>query len=91
MIRGFGSRCVYAFGCCFIRNHTTFKPSVHSELILAVLSNTLSGNPTCEANRLEALKRNRKGQHSIRINDQWRVCFVWRNGDAYEVEITDYH
>lgn len=43
------------------------------------------------ANRLEALKRGRKGQHSIRINDQWRVCFVWENGDAYDVEIVDYH
>jgi proteic killer suppression protein len=42
-------------------------------------------------NRLEALKRDRKGQHSIRINDQWRVCFVWSDGDAYDVEITDYH
>lgn len=42
-------------------------------------------------NRLEALKGNRKGQHSIRINDQWRVCFVWRNGHAYDVEIVDYH
>ena len=42
-------------------------------------------------NRLEALKGNRKGQHSIRINDQWRVCFVWRGGHAYEVEIVDYH
>ena len=42
-------------------------------------------------NRLEALKGNRKGQHSIRINDQFRVCFVWREGNAYEAEITDYH
>lgn len=42
-------------------------------------------------NKLEALKHDRKGQHSIRINDQWRICFVWRNADAYEVEITDYH
>jgi proteic killer suppression protein len=42
-------------------------------------------------NRLEALKGDRKGQHSIRINDQWRVCFVWSDGDAYDVEITDYH
>ncbi|MGH6904938.1 MAG: type II toxin-antitoxin system RelE/ParE family toxin [Geminicoccaceae bacterium] len=41
--------------------------------------------------RLEALGRDRKGQHSIRINDQWRVCFVWRDGDAYGVEIVDYH
>ena len=42
-------------------------------------------------NRLEALKGDRKGQHSIRINDQYRVCFKWSDGDAYGVEITDYH
>lgn len=42
-------------------------------------------------NRLEALRGDRAGQHSIRINDQWRLCFVWRNNDAYEVEIVDYH
>lgn len=42
-------------------------------------------------NRLEALAGNRKGQHSIRINDQFRICFVWRNGDAFDVEIADYH
>ena len=43
------------------------------------------------SNRLEPLKGSRKGQHCIRINDQWRVCFKWRNGDAFEVEIVDYH
>jgi proteic killer suppression protein len=42
-------------------------------------------------NRLEALKGDRKGQHSIRINDQWRVCFVWKPDGAYDVEIVDYH
>jgi proteic killer suppression protein len=42
-------------------------------------------------NRLEALERDRAGQHSIRVNDQWRICFVWREADAYDVEITDYH
>lgn len=42
-------------------------------------------------NRLEALKGNRKGQHSIRINAQWRVCFTWRSGNAHDVEIVDYH
>jgi proteic killer suppression protein len=42
-------------------------------------------------NRLEKLAGSRQGQHSIRINDQWRICFVWRDGDAYEVEIADYH
>jgi len=42
-------------------------------------------------NRLEALHGDRQGQHSIRINDQWRICFAWREGDAYDVEIVDYH
>ena len=42
-------------------------------------------------NQLEKLSGDRKGQHSIRINRQWRICFYWRSGDAYEVEITDYH
>lgn len=43
------------------------------------------------ANRLEKLTGNRSGQYSIRINDQWRVCFKWKDGDATDVEITDYH
>ena len=42
-------------------------------------------------NRLEKLTGNRAGQHSIRINDQWRVCFRWKEGDAQDVEIVDYH
>jgi proteic killer suppression protein len=43
------------------------------------------------SNRLEALSGDRAGQWSIRINDQWRICFIWENGDAYSVEIIDYH
>lgn len=43
------------------------------------------------ANRLHALKDNRAGQHSISINGQWRICFVWKDGNADDVEITDYH
>jgi len=43
------------------------------------------------ANRLEKLGKDRIGQYSIRINKQWRICFTWQNGDAYNVEITDYH
>ena len=42
-------------------------------------------------NRLEALRGTRKGQHSIRINDQWRICFRWKGADAHDVEIVDYH
>ncbi len=43
------------------------------------------------ANRLEKLGGNRAGQYSLRINDQWRICFEWRDGDVFNVEITDYH
>ena len=50
--------------------------------------NTLRVPPS---NSLEALKGNRKGQHSIRINKQWRICFTWKAGNAFDVEIVDYH
>lgn len=43
------------------------------------------------ANRLEVLKGDRAGQHSIRVNNQFRICFVWKDGDAFDVEIVDYH
>ena len=42
-------------------------------------------------NRLEALRGDRNGQHSIRVNDQWRICFVWRAGEVWDAEIVDYH
>jgi proteic killer suppression protein len=58
------------------------------QLNAATILETLRVPP---GNRLEALGRDRKGQHSIRINDQWRVCFVWRDDNAFDVEIVDYH
>jgi proteic killer suppression protein len=60
---------------------------------LRMISNALSFKDLRipPANRLEKLSGNRTGQHSIRINDQWRICFIWREGNAYDVEITDYH
>jgi len=60
---------------------------------LRMLSNAHSVNDlrSPPANRLEKLAGSRHGQHSIRINGQWRVCFVWQDGDAYDVEIVDYH
>jgi proteic killer suppression protein len=60
---------------------------------LAVLGAATNLNDFLElrGNRFEALKGDRRGQYSIRINDQYRICFEWRNNDAYEVEITDYH
>jgi proteic killer suppression protein len=60
---------------------------------LAILNATvtLDNLKVPPGNRLEALRGNRAGQHSIRVNDQYRVCFVWRDGSAFEVEIVDYH
>ena len=52
---------------------------------------TLDNLKVPPGNQLETLRGNRAGQHSIRINDQYRVCFVWRDGNAFEVEIVDYH
>ena len=54
----------------------------------AVSLNSLRVPP---GNRLEQLKGNKKGQHSIRVNNQWRVCFVWKGENAFDVEIVDYH
>jgi proteic killer suppression protein len=60
---------------------------------LRMLANaqTLNDLRSPPANRLEKLTGNRAGQHSIRINDQWRICFEWRDNNAHQVEITDYH
>jgi proteic killer suppression protein len=60
---------------------------------LRMLNNAVSLNDLRipPANRLEKLSGERVSQHSIRINDQWRICFEWRDGDAYDVEIVDYH
>ena len=60
---------------------------------LRMLNNavTLGDLRSPPANRLEKLSGDRENQYSIRINDQWRICFSWREGDAYEVEVSDYH
>ncbi len=60
---------------------------------LAILdaANAVSDLKIPPGNRLEKLSGDRQGQHSIRINDQWRICFVWRQGDSFDVEIVDYH
>jgi proteic killer suppression protein len=60
---------------------------------LRMINNAVSLNDlrVPPANRLEKLSGNRTGQWSIRINDQWRICFEWRESDAYDVEIVDYH
>ena len=67
------------------------QPRARAKLLVidaAVRLNDLSSPP---GNRLEALRGNRRKQHSIPINDQWRICFAWRDGEAWNVEISDYH
>jgi proteic killer suppression protein len=61
------------------------------KLIILDAATELNALRVPPGNRIEALKGDRKGQHSIRINDQWRICFKWKAGDAYDVEIVDYH
>jgi proteic killer suppression protein len=61
------------------------------KLLLLDAAETLADLRIPPGNRLERLTGNRQGQHSIRINSQWRICFVWRDGTAHEVEIVDYH
>jgi len=62
-----------------------------AKLIQIDAAQTLEDLRIPPGNQLEALSRDRKGQHSIRINDQWRICFEWSEGDAHSVEICDYH
>ena len=61
------------------------------KLAIIDAAETLQDLQVPPGNRLERLRGRRAGQHSVRINDQWRVCFYWDDGDAQEVEITDYH
>jgi len=61
------------------------------KLLLLDAAESLDDLRVPPGNRLEKLRGNREGQHSIRINDQWRVCFRWEAGDAHEVEVVDYH
>ena len=68
-----------------------FERIARRKLLLLHRAKSLDDLRVPPGNRLEALRGNRKGQHSIRINDQWRICFVWAQGDARDVEIVDYH
>jgi len=67
-----------------------YRPALKKLLVLDA-ADALADLRVPPGNHLEKLPGNRKGQHSIRINDQWRICFRWDNGDAMDVEIADYH
>jgi proteic killer suppression protein len=74
-----------------VRRFQRFADVARRKLRMIEAAATLEDLRVPPGNRLEALKGDRQGQHSIRINQQWRVCFVWRNNKAHEVEIVDYH
>jgi proteic killer suppression protein len=74
-----------------VRRFKAIERQARRKLLYLHSARNLQDLSTPPVYRLEALKGNRKGQHSIRINDQWRICFIWRESDAYNVEIADYH
>lgn len=74
-----------------VRRFTGIEAAARRKLELLDMAGRLDDLRVPPGNRLEALKGDRKGQHSIRINDQWRVCFIWSGTDAEAVEIVDYH
>jgi toxin HigB-1 len=67
------------------------RHSARRKLLMLSAAKRLSDLGVLPGNRLHALTGDREGQHSISINDQWRICFVWRESNAYDVEIVDYH
>ena len=69
----------------------SIQRSAYKKLLMLEAADTLQDLRVPPSNRLEKLSGDRQGQYSIRVNDQWRICFVWYEGDAYTVEIVDYH
>jgi proteic killer suppression protein len=93
MIRSFRCReTEKLFGRVFLRKLPHDVQSVaRRKLEILDAAETVEDLRIPPANHLEKLQGKRVGQHSIRINDQWRLCFVWRENNAYDVEIVDYH
>ncbi len=74
-----------------VRKFESFKAQAEKRLEILDNAKTIHDLMGLPSNRFEALAGDRNGQHSIRINQQWRVCFKWQDSDAYNVEIVDYH
>ena len=69
----------------------SIQPQARKKLVILDAATDLNSLRIPPGNKLEELRGDRRGQHSIRINDQWRICFEWRDDNAYNVEIVDYH
>lgn len=92
MIRGFRDKKTERFFAGeAVREFSSFRKIAERKLTMLDSVADLKDLPASAGNRLEKLKGDRAGQHSIRINDQWRICFLWKADGPYEVEITDYH
>ena len=92
MIRSFRDGDTEAlFNDVAVRRFRAIERQARRKLLYLHRARVLQDLSAPPGNRLEALKGDRRGQHSIRINDRWRICFTWRNGDAHDVEIVDYH
>ncbi len=92
MIRSFRNRkTADFFSGKDVREWRSIKKVAERKLTFADSATTLSDLASPHGNRLEKLDGDRKGQHSIRINDQWRICFVWHQDGPHDVEIADYH
>ena len=74
-----------------VRRFRAFERVAYRKIKYLMAAKTLDDLRVPPGHKLESLKGDRKGQHSIRINDQWRICFVWSDGGAENVEIVDYH
>ena len=92
MIKSFRDRDTEAlFNGRRVRKFSGFVAQAEKRLEILEAATGLKDLSGLRSNRFETLKGNRKGQYSIRINDQWRICFEWRGGNAENVEIVDYH
>jgi len=92
MIRFFRSKDAEAlFHDMPVRRFQAIERPARRKLLYLHRARVLEDLKASPGNQREALKGDRRSQHSIRINDQWRICFTWRSGDACDVEIVDYH
>lgn len=92
MIRSFGDAATARlFADEDVSRFRAIERQARRKLLVLDGAGALNDLRQSRGNRLEALKGARQGQHSIRINNQWRICFVWRDGGAEQVEIVDYH
>ena len=92
MIRGFKDKKTESFFSGeTVKEFTGFRKAAERKLTMLDNASDLKDLLSPAGNRLEKLRGDRVGQHSMRINDQWRICFIWKADGPYEVEITDYH